>query len=109
MSERFNQIRVNQYRSFIQPLYNLGVVYARMGDTSTALHYMTEAEESPTEIRHAPIVKGLNALKAQNLGAVQLWVLPTDAIFRPARSKVVNIGKKDYLGKAKVSDVDRAL
>ena len=43
-----------------------------------------------------------HTLRSQNNQLYEPFVLPTNQLFRPPQSKVENLNRRDYLGKAKI-------
>ncbi|XP_077986503.1 neutrophil cytosol factor 2-like isoform X1 [Glandiceps talaboti] len=83
-------------------LYNLSLVYLGLNERQTALQTLDKALTSAESNRNLK-EQIQNSRQSIQMGRnAALLEIPQEAIFRPPKSKTANIGKKDYLGKAKV-------
>ncbi|XP_071821576.1 uncharacterized protein [Apostichopus japonicus] len=81
-------------------LYNQAFCYLHSGMDEWTSHLLTEAQSSKVEPKHSYIDE---ALKKCLVGQPFEYVpLPSNAIFKPPKSKIDNLGRQSFLGKAKV-------
>ncbi|CAH1785374.1 unnamed protein product [Owenia fusiformis] len=81
-------------------LHNQALVHLYQQDVAKARQLLGEAQNLKVEKKHSVCDTALS--KAANNEAFPLIEIPSDALFKPPKSVINNMAKKDYLGKAKV-------
>ncbi|KAI9188932.1 hypothetical protein H9P43_000354 [Blastocladiella emersonii ATCC 22665] len=79
-------------------MYNRALVLFQLGDEGAALQLLAQAAKA----KHIPDHDIINEAMQYRGDGCQLFQVPANLLYKPAKHKIANAGKVDYLGRSKV-------